>query len=181
MALDASAILSSFIKQYCEFLSRTSRPYPEDVAREIKKFFGHKRVQPDLEDLKDIFTRFFHYVSDTIYVVDGVDALDRDHARSLLELFRSLFHDSGPQRGSRILLLSRDQVPGYINITIFMPGIRQISTSANVIQDIRTYIESSITDKTMRRKLTDDPLLIKEIQLRLLAESSGMYDDPKPS
>lgn len=174
-ALDASSILSSFIKQLCEFLHRMSRPYPEDVAREIRKFFGHKRVKPDLDDLRDIFTHFFPHVSGIIYVVDGVDALDQEHAKSLLEFFRSLFLDSRAQQGSRILLLSRDQVPGYININTFMPGIRQISTSANVMQDIQTYIESSITDKTMRRKLTDDPLLIEEIQRRLLAESSGMY------
>ncbi|KAI9035596.1 uncharacterized protein KD926_003200, partial [Aspergillus affinis] len=174
-ALDASSILSSFIKQLCEFLCRTSKSFPEDIAREIGKFFGHKRVQPDLEDLKDIFTRFFDCVSETIYVVDGIDALDQEHAKSLLELFRSIFHDSGTQQGSRILLLSRDQVPGYINIATFMPGIRQISTSANVMQDIGTYVESSITDKTMCRKLTDDPLLIEEVQRRLLAESSGMF------
>ena len=107
--------------------------------------------------------------------MDGVDALDREHAKSLLELFRSLIHNSGPQQGSRILLLSRDQVPGYINITTFMPGIRHISTSANVMQDIGTYVESSITDKTMCRTLTDDHLLIEEIKQRLLTESSGMY------
>lgn len=178
--LDASSILSSFIKQLCEFLHRTSRPYPDDVAREIRKFFGHKRIKSDLDDLKEVFTRCFHHVSDTIYVVDGVDTLNREHVKSLLEFFRSLFLDSRPQQGSRILLLSRDQVPGYININTFLPGIRQISTSANVMQDIETYVESSITDKTMCRKLTDDPLLTEEIPRRLLAESSGMYANPNP-
>lgn len=179
-ALDASSILSSFIKQLCEFLCRMSRPYPEAVTREIRKFFGHKRVQPDLEDLKDIFTRFSPHVSDTIYVVDGIDSLDQKHAKSLLEFFRSLFLDPRPQQGSRVLLLSRDQVPGHIYITTLMPGIHQISTSANVMRDIETYIKSSITDKTMCRKITDDPLLIEEVQRRLLAESSGMYANLNP-
>lgn len=174
-ALDASSILSSFIKQLCEILQRMSRPYPEDVAREIRMFFGHNRVKADLDDLKDTFTCFFPHVSDTIYVVDGIDALDRDHAKFLLEIFRSLFVNSGAQQGSRILLLSRDQVPGYININTFMPGIRQISTATNVMEDIETYIDSSITDKTMCRKITDDSSLLEEIRQRLLAESSGMY------
>jgi hypothetical protein len=160
-------------------LHRTSRNYPEDVERDIKKFFGHKRVKADLEDLKHIFTRLLHHDSDTVYVLDGVDALDRKHAKSLLEFFRPLFIDSGPQQGPRILLLSRDQVQGYINIKTFMPGIRQISTSANVMQDIETYIQSSITDKNRYRQLTDDPLLIEEIPRRLLAESLGMYANPQ--
>jgi hypothetical protein len=179
-ALDASSILSSFIKQLCGFLHRAYRTYLKGVTGEIWKFFGHERVQPDLEDLKEIFIGLFRQVSDVIYVVDGVDALDQEQARSLLKFIRSLFCDSEPWQGSRILLLSRDQVPGYINVTTFIPGIRQISTSANVMQDIETYIESSITDKTMCRKLTDDPLLIDEIQRILLAESSGMYASPNP-
>jgi hypothetical protein len=155
-----------------------SRPYPEDVAREIRKFFGHNRVKADLDDLKDIFTCFFPHVSDTIYVIDGIDALDREHAKYLLEIFRSLFVDPRAHQGSRILLLSRDQVPGYININTFMPGIRQISTATNVMDDIKTYIDSSITDKTMCRKITGDSSLLREIRQRLLAESSGMYAYP---
>ena len=58
-ALDASSILSSFIRQLCEFLDRTSISYPKDVAKGIRKFFGHKRLKPDLDDLKDIFTPLF--------------------------------------------------------------------------------------------------------------------------
>ncbi|KAJ5777337.1 hypothetical protein N7520_000583 [Penicillium odoratum] len=170
--LDASSILSSFIKQLCALLHR---PYPGDVAREIRKYFGDKRVKPDLDDLKDIFTLLFPYASDTIYVVDGIDALDRKQAKSLLSVFRSLFFDSRSQQGSRILVLSRDQVPGYINIDTFMPGIYRISTSGNVMQDIETYTESSIADKTMCRKITDDSLLSEEIPRRLLIESSEMF------
>ncbi|KAJ5556370.1 hypothetical protein N7494_000285 [Penicillium frequentans] len=176
--LDVSSILSSLIKQLCEYLHRMHRmhrPYPEGVAKEIRKFFGDKRVKPDFDDLKDIFTHLFHHTPDTIYVVDGVDALDQKHAKSLLELVRLLFIDTTPQQQSRILLLSRDQVPGYININTFIPGIRQISTSANVMQDIKTYIESSIIDKNICRKLTDDPVLIEKVRQRLLAESSGMF------
>lgn len=176
--LDVSSILSSLIKQLCEYLHRMHRPYPEGVAKEIRKFFGHKRVKPDFADLKDIFTHLFHHTPDTIYVIDGVDALDQKHAKSLLELVRLLFIDTSSQQKSRILLLSRDQVPGYININTFIPGIRQISTSANVMQDIKTYIESSIIDKDICRKLTDDPVLIEKVRQTLLAESSGMYVHP---
>ena len=177
--LDASSILCSFIKQLCEYLHRTSSPYPEGTASAIDKFFGHNRVKPDLDDITDIFTCFFTQVKDIVYVIDGVDALERNDARFLLELFRSLFADSTSRKGSQILLLSRDQVPGYINLETFMPGIRHISTSANVMQDIEAYIESSIADKTMSRKLTDDHILLAEVQRRLLAESLGMYVNPR--
>lgn len=175
---DMSSILSSLIKQLCECLHRKHRPYPEDVAKEIRKFFGHKRIKPDLDDLKNIFTRLFCHIPDTIYVIDGVDALDQKHAKSLLGLVRLLFMNTSPQQQSRILLLSRDQVPGYININTLVPGVRQISTSANVMPDIKTYIESSIIEKSIYRKLTDDPVMIEKIRQRLLAESSGMYASP---
>lgn len=173
--LSASNLLSSFIRQLYGYICRDFRSYLESVAKDITKFFGHKRVQPDLDDLKAIFTLCFRGVPNAVYVIDGLDALDREHGKFIMELFKSLLPISDSQNGARILLLSRDQVPGYINISTFIPGIRQISTSANIMKDISTYIESSITDKTMCRTLTDDHLLIEEIKQRLLSESSGMY------
>ncbi|KAJ5890011.1 hypothetical protein N7504_010821 [Penicillium tannophilum] len=43
------------------------------------------------------------------------------------------------------------------------------------MQDIKTYIESSIIDKNICRKLIDDPVLIEKIRQTLLAESLGMF------
>ncbi|CAG7990576.1 unnamed protein product [Penicillium salamii] len=173
--LSASNLLSSFIRQLYAYICRKFRFNLEDVTEEINKFFGHKRVQPDLDDLKEIFTLCFRSVPNAVYIIDGLDALDREDGKFIMELFRSLLLYYGSQNGARILLLSRDQVPGYINISTFVPGIHQISTSANITQDISTYIESSFTDKTMCRTLTDDHLLIEEIKQRLLTESSGMF------
>ncbi|GAB1193391.1 hypothetical protein APSETT444_002607 [Aspergillus pseudonomiae] len=155
-------------------------PYPEDVKTEIRKFFGPKPIQPDFEDLKYIFSRLFHSVPDAVYIIDGLDVLSQNHGKALLGLIQSLFCFSRPPQGSRILLLSRDQVPGYINIATFMPGIRQISTSGNVMEDIESYIEASIIDKTMCRKLTDDAVLVEDIKRTLLTKSSGMYDSKLP-
>ncbi|GAB1201981.1 hypothetical protein APSETT445_000579 [Aspergillus pseudonomiae] len=145
-----------------------------DVKTEIRKFFGPKPIQPDFEDLKYIFSRLFHSVPDAVYIIDGLDVLSQNHGKALLGLIQSLFCFSRPPQGSRILLLSRDQVPGYINIATFMPGIRQISTSGNVMEDIESYIEASIIDKTMCRKLTDDAVLVEDIKRTLLTKSSGI-------
>lgn len=170
-----SYILSSFIKQLYEFLQLTFR-VPEDIAKDIRRFFGHKRTQPDFDDLKDIFTNLFHHIPDTIYVIDGLDALDERHAKTLLKFIRSLFCDSLPPQGTRLLLLSREQVPGHINITTLIPGTRRILTSSNVMRDIETYIETTIAEKMMFITLTDDPQVMEEIKQVLLKESSGMYD-----
>ncbi|KAJ5716985.1 hypothetical protein N7488_002631 [Penicillium malachiteum] len=176
-AFPASDVLSSFIRQLCEFTPHRDigGNFASNVSEDIYRLFGDKRIQPDLEDLKHIFTLCFRSMPDTVYVIDGLDALDRKHAKFLLQVFKSLFHDFKHRRGPRILLLTRDQVPGYINISTFIPGIRQISTSVNFMDDIGTYIESTITDKTMGRRLTDSLLLIQEIWQRLLTESSGMF------
>ncbi|KAL7795967.1 putative ankyrin repeat-containing protein [Trichoderma ceciliae] len=173
--LDEAYIISSFIKQFCEFLHQTSSQYPKDIAQSLKIFFGPDRTQPDFNDLQDIFVRLFHAVPDTIYIIDGIDALHKEHAKRLLSFIRTLFCSSNLPQGSRILLLSRDQVPGYININTFIQGIHRISTSTNITQDIKIYIESSITEKTMYRKLTNDSAILGEMKRILLNESSDMF------
>jgi hypothetical protein len=115
-------------------------------------------------------------VPNTTYIVDGLDSLNSRNAKSLLGCFRQLFYSSAQQSESQILLLSRDQIPGYINLTLFMPGIHQISTADNNIQDIESYIETKITDKMMVRKLTDSTLLLQELSRDLFSKSTGMYD-----
>ncbi|KAL4815086.1 hypothetical protein BDW67DRAFT_191748 [Aspergillus spinulosporus] len=171
--LDDTYILASFIRQLCEFLCLTGRPYPGDVRTTIRRFFGPKRIPPNLTDIKQIFISLFNYVPETIYIIDGLDALDQKHSRSLMEFIQSLFR-CRPPNGSRILLSSRDHVPGYMNIATFIPGIAQISTSTNVLQDIEVYIGTSISDKSLYRKLTDNTALLADVKQKLLAESSGI-------
>ena len=173
-SLQASAILSSFIKQLCEFLWRSSRLFPTGFLEELQKFFGIDRIVPDFEDLKDMFMQIFYHVPNTIYVIDGIDALDGENSKRLLKLIQSIFCGRKSLEGSRILLLSRDHIEGYINISTFIPGIRQISTSANVTGDIERFIEVSVIDKTMHRRLTDDGQLLEELKSALLTESAGM-------
>ncbi|PYH48084.1 uncharacterized protein BP01DRAFT_175950 [Aspergillus saccharolyticus JOP 1030-1] len=176
-SLRASSILSSLIRQLCEFLHKNRRPWPVLLMQEIRKSFGSKRVIPDFDDLKYIFQELFDLVPRASYVLDGLDALDNDQSKLLLTVIRSLFSGAAELQGQRIVLFSRDQIPGYVNIETLMPGIGRISTSdkSNTISDIQTYIDYSIRDKTMYRKLTDDPLLVEEVQDVLLRESTGMF------
>lgn len=174
--LDASFIVSSFIKQICEFLYQQFGHYPNDVASDLQKFFGSKRTRPDFDDLQDVFSRLCRVVPDAIYIVDGVDALQEAHAIRFLKFIQRLFCSPDASQRSRILLLSRDQVPGYINIGTFIHGICQISISTNAMQDIENYIESTIEEKLTYRKLTDDVSLLNEIKKTLLIESSNMYE-----
>jgi hypothetical protein len=142
----------------------------------LQSFFGSDRIAPDFEDQPDLFMHIFYHVPNTIYVVDGIDALDRENSKCLLELIQSIFCGRRSLKGSRILLLSRNHIEGYINISTFMPGIRQISTSDNVMEDITKFIDTSILDKTMYRRLTDDRLLLEQLKTALLTESAGMYE-----
>src|SRR5712664_3852190 len=95
---------------------------------------------------QDIFTRLFYYVPNTIYILDGFDALNQEHIKGLLTFIRPLFRDPKPPQGSRILLLSKEQIPGYINITTFIPGTCQISTSINIMRVLLTE-SSGMYDK----------------------------------
>lgn len=139
----------------------------------LNRYFGKKRIVPDFDDLKDVFIQLFHLIPDTVYIIDGIDALSPDQGKDLFDLFRSLFCGSSPPE-SRILVFSREQLPGYTGIPLFMAGMRQISTTSNVMPDLQTYIDTSVTDKLMSRKLTDDLALLDEVKRVLLEESSGM-------
>lgn len=144
------------------------------MADALNRFFGKDRVYPDFDDLKGVFFQLFQLVPDTVYIIDGLDALNPSQSKDLFEFFRSLFCSSGSPPESRILVFSREQLPGYTGIPLFMAGIRQISTTSNVMPDLQAYIDTSITDKLMTRKLTDDLALLDEVKRVLLEESSGM-------
>lgn len=141
----------------------------------LNRFFGKRRaVPPDFEDLQGVFSQLFHLIPDTVYVIDGLDALNPNQSKGLFELFRSLFCSAGWPPESRMLIFSREQLPGYTGIPLFMAGVRQISTTSNVMADLRAYIDTSVADKSMSRKLTDDLALLDEVKRVLLEESSGM-------
>ncbi|OJD13717.1 hypothetical protein AJ78_05849 [Emergomyces pasteurianus Ep9510] len=174
-SLKGPRILSSFIKQLCQFLKVISRPLRKDIFQDIRRLFKRTQTIPDFEDLEDLFVRLFHYVPNTTYVIDGFDAQGQEDCGKLLKLIQHLFSISSDRRESKCILLSRDQIPGFTDITTLIPGIRHISTSSNVMRDIQTYIETTMTDKTMARKLTSNPSLLDEIKTILLKESSGMF------
>ncbi|KAJ5368435.1 ankyrin repeat-containing protein [Penicillium cataractarum] len=178
--LNGLYILSSLIKQLCEYLRAKYRRCPDDIVDALNRFFGKKRVVPDFDDLKDIFIQLFHIIPDTVYIIDGLDTLSPEQSKDLFELFRSLFYGSGSPPESRLLVFSREQLPGYTGIPLFMAGVRQISTTSNVMPDLHTYIDTSITDKLMSRKLTDDLALLDEVKRVLLEESSGMMTFANP-
>ncbi|KAL7926138.1 putative ankyrin repeat-containing protein [Trichoderma austrokoningii] len=173
--LDASFMVSSLVKQLCEFLYQQFKYYPTDTISDLQKFFGPERIQPDFDDLQDIFSRLYRVVPDTIYIIDGIDTLQEAHASCFLKFIQRFFCSKDASQRSQVLLLSRDQVPGYINIGTFIHGICQISISTNAMQDIKNYIETSIDEKMMYRKLTDDVSLLNEIKETLFTESSNMF------
>jgi hypothetical protein len=133
-------------------------------------------VVPDFDDLKDVFIQLFHFIPDTVYIIDGLDSLNPDQSKDLFAFFSSLFCGSRSPLESRILVFSREQLPGYTGIPLFMAGIHQISTTSNVMPDLHAYIDTSVTDKLMSRKLTDNLALLDEVKRVLLEESSGMYE-----
>jgi hypothetical protein len=85
----AMAVMSSSVKQICDYLLSTSSPIPQEIEREIKKIFGPKHMKPDFEDIENIFSRLFFHVPNTIYVLDGLDLVESGQARSVLKCIRS--------------------------------------------------------------------------------------------
>ncbi|KAL4882851.1 ankyrin repeat-containing domain protein [Aspergillus karnatakaensis] len=172
--LKAAYILSSFIRQLCEHLYEETRSYPEDIELEIRRLFGGKRIVPGIGDLQNTLAMLLQHFPNTFLIIDGLDALDQAQSKALLMCLKALCSSklSGPLR---ILLFSRNQIQGYLNIATFMPGVRQISTSCNVRSDIEIYINTSIADKTLYRNITDNPILLEDIKQTLLTESSEMF------
>ncbi|KAF7136772.1 hypothetical protein CNMCM5793_006241 [Aspergillus hiratsukae] len=173
--LTGTYILSSLIRQLCEYLRAKNKSRPSDVVDTLNRFFGKKRVVPDFDDLKDVFIQLFYHIPDTVYILDGLDALNLDQTKELFEFFRFLSRGSRSPLESRILVFSREQLPGFTGIPPLMAGIHRISTTSNVMPDLQTYIDTSVTDKLMSRTLTDNLALLNEVKQTLLKESSGMF------
>jgi hypothetical protein len=171
----AMEIISSFTKQICDYLLSKSQSIPHQVYRQLVKFFGSKHATPDFEDMETLFTELFPHAPNTIYVIDGLELVEPEQAKYLLRCIKSVFCSIGASCGSRILLVSREQIPGFIDISTFIPEIQTISTSSNVMRDIELYINEGIADKMMMRRLTDDTKLLNEMKHILLTESSSMY------
>jgi ankyrin repeat protein len=171
----ASGIISSFIKQICQYLSSNTLPIPQHVLQKIKRFFRPEQETPDFEDLEDIFIQLLPYVPNTIYILDGLDLIEPEQTKSLLKCIRSAFCNDGKPYTSQILLVSREKLLGYVDIILSIPGIQPISTSSNVMGDIGLYIKESIADKMMLRKLTDDTDLVEKMERTLLIKSRDMY------
>ncbi|KAF7128361.1 hypothetical protein CNMCM5793_003091 [Aspergillus hiratsukae] len=173
--LNGTYILSSLIRQLCEYLRAKNTSCPNDVKDTLNRFFGKKRVVPDFDDLKDVFIQLFYHIPDTVYILDGLDALNPDQTKDLFEFFRFLSRGSPSPPESRILVFSREQLPGFTGTPPLMAGIHRISTTSNVMPDLQTYIDTSVTDKLMSRTLTDNLALLDEAKQTLLKESSGMF------
>lgn len=175
-------MLSSFIKQSLEFWRRTYSSVPSDILEILRCHFGPKGRAPDVEDLQEIFTRLFYLTPGAIYVLDGLDSLDQSDAKCLLTFLQSLLRGPNqPPRTSQILFLSREYLAGNMRIDVFFPRVTQISTSDNVMHDIRIYIEGSIADKMLHKRLTVDSSLLDEMKSTLLLESSGVYVTTGPN
>ncbi|KAH8426344.1 uncharacterized protein LDX57_004087 [Aspergillus melleus] len=174
--LEADHIVASLIKQLCKWLLNTSQLLPEDVAADIQRLYGTIRVKPDFEDLRNLFVRLFDRVPGTVYIIDGLDALSAKGVTEVLKLCRSLFSDSTLSNQSRLLLISREHLPGRTQIAKAIPNLRQISTDSNVRADIELYIESTIIDKRAYiHELTNDSVLLERIKHDLIEKSSEMF------
>jgi KAP family P-loop domain len=174
--LNGSALLASFIKQVLIYFRKTKKPWPPKVREDIEKFFGKKRIEPDLDDLDYIFSSLHECLTKAIYVIDGLDELSEKEVENILQIVRRLFGSKSEQRGSRIIIFSRDQVALYLDITRAIPGTVRISTSDGIENDIQKYIDTEIENKTVYvRQLTSDPVLMEETKAKLSQGASGMY------
>ncbi|PYI09480.1 hypothetical protein BO78DRAFT_272690, partial [Aspergillus sclerotiicarbonarius CBS 121057] len=175
-ASDPALLLSSFIRQITELLINRPQKVPYDSQKLLQRYFGSEREVPDMGDLEDILSSLYSSAPDAIYVVDGLDALEEKDARRLLTYFRLSFGNPRfKATGSQLLIFSREYLVGGPNIATYFPSIPQISTARNVMPDIRIYIEESIADRMMLKRLTDNNELIDEMKFTLLARSSGMF------
>ena len=173
--LKGSDLLASFIKQLLMHFVTICKPCPVEVEREVRKFFGAKRLEPDFDDLADIFLSLYTYTPKTIYVIDGLDEFDGKEARKVLRVVQQLFGSQTKQNGSRILIFSRDQIAPFLDVTRFVPGTARISTSLeNIASDIQLYTKDAIKNKMYVRELTSDPALMEETEQKLLEGASGM-------
>ncbi|KAK2736278.1 hypothetical protein FQN57_000808 [Myotisia sp. PD_48] len=173
-ALSSSDILSSFIKQLLLFLRIICKPWPLRLMETIQKFFGIERLDPMYSDLEDTFNLLVDFIPGSTFVLDGLDAVKEKEATMILRTLKRVFITT-EGNFSQILILSRPHI-GPLDVARLMTGALQISTSGNVLDDIRVYIRETINDKlTYRHELPGGQVILEELKERLIRESSGMF------
>ncbi|KAI9371409.1 purine and uridine phosphorylase [Aspergillus egyptiacus] len=171
--IQGTSILTSFINQLYPFLTKkVANHVVGEVLRSMTTFFGPDRIEPDFEDLEEILIMLNCLIPETVFIIDGFESLAEDDVKKLLKLFRSLF-SSGPS--VRILVSSREHLPGGYDIGKEILGVRQISTSSNVTHDIEIYINESFRERALYKKLTDNAELLEDVKKKLLSGASEMF------
>jgi hypothetical protein len=169
--LKGSGLLASLIKQLLLYLDMIRKPWPGEIEKDVLRFFGKKRLEPDFDDLAEIAVTLLKYMPNTMCVIDGLDELDENEAKKVLCLVGRILSD---RDSLRILLFSRDHVAPYLDVTRLIPGTLRISTSNNTTRDLQVFTNRKINERMCLRELPGGPDLIAEIKRRLLEEASDM-------
>ncbi|KAI9892857.1 MAG: hypothetical protein M1814_001016 [Vezdaea aestivalis] len=171
------SLLKSSIKQILIHFRTKKIAISEEINFDIRKFFGKRRLVPDFDDSANLFSKLFLCRKSAAYILDGIDKLESHEVRKLLKLVKKLSQTDSDEPGPRIALLSRVEISApHPAILDTIPNAAQTSTFDVVSDDIRTYIQYLISEKTAySRELTDDAVLQDEMERSLLHGAKGKF------
>lgn len=153
---------------------------PIDCSIAIKSVFGSSGVPPATEDLVDLLKLLIDAYPPSLYLIDGFDDLNELQIQDMFGALRRIFA-ANTQHGSKLVLISREILGRGINVEDQLTGLSQIYSVRlelfHLQADIDKFVEAQVKEQQLRRVITKDESLIKDIKKSLKANSDKMYED----
>jgi hypothetical protein len=163
-SLDPEYILGSLIKQV---LVRLALDYFEDGCNDTMD----KYSSSSLNDVRDVLASLIKNFSKVYFILDGLDELDRDGQRAVLEMIASLLHSVDPP--VKIFATSRTEES---SVRLFMRNHQSLEmSSAGIRNDIKLVVEQDLEwiakhENTVLR----DASIREEVSDALIRGANGM-------
>lgn len=143
----------------------------------INEAFKPERLPPPTEELVDLVKLLIDHFPPSVYIIDGFDGLDELQLQDMFSALRRVFDDNN-SHGSKLVLVSREVLGRGIDVNHQLTGLSQVYTIrltlAHLSNDIARFVEAQVNEQQIRRIITRNEKLLKDIKKKLKANSEKM-------
>lgn len=172
-----NGLYRALIKQLITQFDCSTLTLPKNCSTAVKSVFKLHGIPPDTEDLLGLLKLLIDSFPPSLYLIDGFDDLDELQIQDMFSALRGIFSDQNLHH-SKLVLVSREILGRGIDVEHQTTGLLQVHTIRLTLsllrRDIGTFVEAQVNEQQLRRKITENESLIKDIKKSLKANSEKM-------